>query len=130
MARTVSEWIGKTDNTPIPPRVKLRIWERENGTCYLSGRKISTGEPYQFEHEIAICNGGRNSEDNIKLALADKHKIKTKADLAEKAKVASVAKKHIGAVAPKQPIPAPVRASTAKEPRISKTPLEWKVIYR
>lgn len=130
MARTVSEWIGKTDNTPIPPRVKARIFAREKGICYLSGRKIAAGEPVQYDHVIALINGGKNCESNIKLALADKHKIKTKDDLAEKAKVASVAKKYIGAIAPKQPIPAPVRASTAKQPRISKTPLQPKAIYR
>jgi hypothetical protein len=25
MARTLYEWIGKTDDTPVPPRVRLRV---------------------------------------------------------------------------------------------------------
>lgn len=94
--RTVPLWIGKTDDTPPPPRVKLRVWHRENGICYLSGRKIQPGDAYQFEHKIAIANGGRNSEDNLFLALVDKHKEKTKIDLAEKSRVADRAKSHIG----------------------------------
>ena len=130
MARTVEEWIGATPDSPIPPRVKLRIWERENGICYLSGRKIAPGEPYQFEHVVALINKGENRESNIRLALTEKHKIKTKADLAEKSKVAAIAKKHIGAVAIKPKIPSPPAVSTAREPRIGKTPLEWKVFYR
>jgi 5-methylcytosine-specific restriction protein A len=36
MPRSVAEWIGKTDNTPVPPRVKMRIFERHNGRCYLT----------------------------------------------------------------------------------------------
>lgn len=96
MPRAVKEWIGPSPDTPPPPRVKLRIWERENGICYLSGRKIQPCEPYQFEHKIAIINGGKNRESNLFLALVDKHKEKTKADLAEKSRVADRAKSHLG----------------------------------
>ena len=123
MSRAVDEWIGKTPNTPIPPRVKVRIWERENGICYLSGRKILAGEPYQFEHVQALINGGENRESNIRLALKDKHKEKTKADVAEKAKVAAVAKKHIGATAPKAEIKSAGFSKREKPNRIVKTPL-------
>ena len=84
----------------------------------------------QYDHVIALINGGKNCESNIRPALADKHKVKTKADLAEKSKVAAIAKKHIGAVAVKPKIPSPPAVSTAREPRIGKTPLEWKVFYR
>ena len=94
--RSVSEWIGKTPDTPIPPRVKLRIWEREGGRCYLSGRKIMPGDAFQYEHVVALCNGGENRESNIKLALTDKHREKTAKDVAEKSKVARVRSKHLG----------------------------------
>ena len=130
MARAVEEWIGRTPDTPAPPRVQLRIWDREGGVCYLSGRKIAPGEPYQLEHVIALINGGENRESNLRLALTEKHKIKTKADLAEKSKVAAIAKKHIGAVAIKPKIPSPPAVSTAREPRIGKTPLLRRAMYR
>lgn len=95
-ARSVKEWIGKTPNEAIPPRVKLRIWEREGGRCHLTGRKIRPGEAYDFDHKVALCNGGPHAESNLFPALRDKHREKTKADVAEKAKVARVRKKHLG----------------------------------
>lgn len=94
MPRAVKEWIGKTPDTRPPPRVLLRILERENHTCHISGRKIAPGEPWQAEHKIAIINGGENRETNLFPALTDPHKAKTKLDLAEKSKVAAKAKKH------------------------------------
>ena len=100
MPRAVAEWRGKTPDTPAPPRVRLRVFQRENGVCYLSGRKIQPGEPWQLEHKIALINGGENRETNLFPALVDKHKEKTRADLAEKSKVADKAKKHVGAVRP------------------------------
>lgn len=95
MGRAVQEWRGKTDDTAIPPHVKLRIWSRENGICSLSGRKIKPGEPYDFEHKIALCNGGEHRETNIVLALRDKHKEKTARDRAEKKIIDRKAKKHL-----------------------------------
>lgn len=74
MARAVVEWIGKTDDTPAPPRVRLRIFIREDGVCKLSGRRILVGEPWQLDHEIAIINGGKNRESNLFPVLVDKHK--------------------------------------------------------
>jgi 5-methylcytosine-specific restriction endonuclease McrA len=98
--RTVTEWIGKTDDAAIPPHVKLRIWDREKGVCYLSGRKIRAGEPYDFEHKVALCNGGEHRESNIFLALREKHKEKTAEDRAEKADIDAKRKKHL---LPKEP---------------------------
>jgi 5-methylcytosine-specific restriction protein A len=100
--RSVEEWIGKTDDTPVPPRVKLRVFEKYEGRCYLSGRKIVPGDEWDAEHMIAIINGGQNRESNLAPALKAPHKVKTKSDLAEKSKVASVRKKHLGLVKSKR----------------------------
>ena len=96
-ARAVKEWIGATPDTRPPPRVLLRIFQRENGVCHISGRKIATGERWQAEHKIALINGGRNSEDNLFPALIEPHKAKTRQDMKEKARVAKRAKSNIGA---------------------------------
>jgi 5-methylcytosine-specific restriction enzyme A len=37
--RSIPEWIGKTPDSKIPPRVKLRIWERYEGRCHITKRK-------------------------------------------------------------------------------------------
>lgn len=108
MPRAVKEWWGKTDDTPPPPRVKLRIWNREDGRCYLTGKKIMPGDKFQYEHKIAICNGGANRESNIFLALDGAHKEKSKADVAEKSYNAKRAKSNIGArTAPTRKINSP-----------------------
>lgn len=94
--RSVPLWVGATPDAKIPDRVKLRIWEREGGKCWLSGRKIMPGEPFDFDHKIALCNGGTHSEDNLAPALKDKHRAKTAEDVAEKSAVAEKRKKHLG----------------------------------
>ena len=99
--RSVPEWIGATPDTPIPPRVKLRVFERHGGVCYLSGRKIRAGEAWEADHVIAIINGGPNRESNLKPALKAAHRIKSDADLAEKSKVYRVKGKHLGVIKPK-----------------------------
>lgn len=102
--RSVPLWIGKTDDAPIPPRVKLRVFERHNGICHLTGRKIMAGEAWDCDHIIALANGGTHSEDNLAPALREPHKEKTKADVREKAKVASIRKKHLGITRPRKKI--------------------------
>jgi 5-methylcytosine-specific restriction protein A len=96
MSRARPEWIGATDNAEIPRLVKLRIWEREGGRCYLTGRKIHPGDTYEFEHVIALECGGQHRETNIKLALTDAHKLKTAADHDVGAKIRRLHAKHHG----------------------------------
>lgn len=96
MTREVPEWIGKTPDTPAPPRVRLRVFERHNGICYLSGRKIGAGDKWQLEHPQAIINGGENRESNLAPALVEPHKAKTAEDVKQKAKNDRVRKHHLG----------------------------------
>ena len=94
--RTTKEWIGKSPDSPVPPRVKLRVFLRHNGTCYLTGRIIRPGELWDAEHIKAMVNGGENRESNLAPALRDKHRDKTRMDLAEKSKTYKKRKKHYG----------------------------------
>jgi len=96
MTRAVPEWIGKTPDTKVPPHVRARIFKAHGGKCYLSGRIIRAGEPWELDHPIALVNGGENRESNLAPALKDKHREKTKADVAEKATVARKFAKNIG----------------------------------
>lgn len=104
MARTVPEWIGKTDDSAIPPRVRLRVFEAHNGICHVSKRKIRAGEAWDCDHVLALCNGGENREANLAPALKEFHREKTRADVALKAKTARVKAKHNGTF-PKSPTP-------------------------
>lgn len=104
MARTTDEWIGATDETRAPPRVRTRVFDRHNGCCYLCGLKID-GKKWALDHEKALINGGENREANLRPVHIKCHAVKTAADVKEKAKVAKVRGKYIGAIRPKQTIP-------------------------
>lgn len=87
MSRAIPEWIGKTPDTPAPPRVRLRVFNAHDGICHIAKRKIAAGEPWQLEHVVALINGGENRESNMAPALVDKHREKTAEDVAEKSAV-------------------------------------------
>ena len=105
MTRSVPEWIGKTDDSPIPPRVRVRVFERHNGVCHLSGRTIRAGEAWDCDHIIALANGGRHAESNLAPALRDKHKLKTAQDVREKSIVYRKKAKNLGLKKAKRTIP-------------------------
>lgn len=98
--RARPEWIAKHADQEIPKIVKLRIWEREEGRCWISGAKIMPGDAFEYEHVIALANGGEHREGNIRLALKEAHRIKTSADAKTTAKIRRVRLKHIGAFPP------------------------------
>lgn len=94
--RSLPEWIGATPDARIPDRVKLRIWEREDGRCWITGHKIRPGDDFDFDHKVALCNGGTHSESNLAPALRDAHRKKTAADVAERAKTDRIKRRHLG----------------------------------
>ena len=94
--RALPEWVGSTPDAKVPPRVRLRIFEREGGRCWLSGRKIMPGDVWQLDHKIALINGGAHAEFNLFPALDAPHRAKTNEDLKIKSKVARVRAKHLG----------------------------------
>jgi len=95
-ARSTEEWIGATPNAAIPKRVRLRVFERDGGRCHISGRKIMPGDAWDLDHVVALVNGGEHRESNLAPALRDKHREKTAADVAEKARTARIRAKHLG----------------------------------
>lgn len=113
--RSVPEWIGKTDDSPIPPRVKLRIFEKALGRCNACGSRIYGGTVPAYDHIIALVNGGQNRESNLQLLCGPCHGAKTGVDIAEKALVYRKKAKHLGIKLKKsRPIPGS-RASGLKK---------------
>lgn len=100
MPRSLALWIGKTDDTPAPPRVRLRVFERCGGKCHRCQRKIRPGEGWTLEHVVALINAGRNAEDNLDVTCDWCLPAKNAEDVAEKAKTYAVKSKH---VLPRQP---------------------------
>lgn|SRR5215472_3632566 len=105
MPRSVAEWVGKTDNTRVPFRVRLRVLDRFNGACAGCFRRILAAEKWQVDHRCALINGGPNRETNLEPLCEECHARKTLLDLAEKSKVARTRKKHLGLRKPRRPMP-------------------------
>lgn len=99
--RSVPEWIGKTDDTPVPPRVRLRVLQAFNHRCYLSGREIRPGDAWDIEHKIALCLGGENRESNLAPALKIPHREKTRLDRARLKRERKIQMRHAGIKPPR-----------------------------
>ncbi len=94
--RAQPEWIGKTDDTAIPPRVRLRVYMRHNGDCPKCDRKLVPGH-WACDHIVALINGGEHRETNLQaLCNSPCHSNKTALDVAEKSKVYRAAAKDAG----------------------------------
>lgn len=96
MARSVAEWVGKTDDAKVPVRVKLRIFERTGGVCHISGAKIRPGDEWDVEHVKPLWLGGEHRESNLAPALRSEHRKKTANEAKARAKSDSVRKRHLG----------------------------------
>lgn len=107
MTRSLDEWVAKHDDQKVPPRVRQRVFDRHNGICHLTGRKIQPGERWELEHVHALILGGQHRESNMAPALAAAHKVKTATEMKVKSKIARVRKKHIGIAKPKSSLSHP-----------------------
>jgi 5-methylcytosine-specific restriction protein A len=85
MSRSLPEWIAESDDAKIPPRVRLRVFDKAAGRCEGCARKLRPGDGWQADHIKSIINGGANRESNLQLLCSWCHKEKTAGDVAEKA---------------------------------------------
>jgi 5-methylcytosine-specific restriction endonuclease McrA len=104
MGRSVQEWVGATPDAKPPPSVRLRTFDRYDGFCYLTGRKIRAGDKWELEHIKSLRNGGENRESNLAPALVDPHKEKTAQERDEGAKADRIRKKHLGLYRSRSPM--------------------------
>jgi 5-methylcytosine-specific restriction protein A len=106
MTRSVPEWVAKHDDQAIPPRVKVRVFDRQGGKCATCNRKMGmAGEAVEYDHIMALVNGGEHREANLQALCGMCHVAKTRDDMAVKKKTARVRKKHIGLSKPKRKMP-------------------------
>ncbi|MCT4369078.1 HNH endonuclease [Yangia mangrovi] len=104
MSRAVPAWVGRTDDTPAPARVKARIVTRQGGVCGCGcGVKLGVaGEQIDFDHAQALILGGANDENNLRALRKPCHRAKTRADVQQKATEARKRNKHLGLAKPKR----------------------------
>jgi len=92
-ARAVPEWIGANADTPVPPRVRVRVFDRKHGRCHICERSIRAGEKWTLEHLIALINWRAtteqphgNRESNLTVTCDWCLPEKNAADVAQKSK--------------------------------------------
>lgn len=124
MSRSVTEWIGKSDDTAVPPRVRLRVFDAKNGRCHNCTRQIRDGERWTCEHLVAIINGGENRESNLDVTCDNCLPGKNAKDVAEKSRVATKRKKHLG-IKSKQVRPLPGTRASGIRKRLSGKVERW-----
>lgn len=124
-ARALPEWIGKTLDSAVPPRVRVRVFDRYAGRCQCGcNRKIMAGEKWDCEDTIAIINGGERRERNLKPWLSEHHPKKTAQDVAEKSRTYRKRAKHIGVDLRKGPKIQSAGFPPRKPQRTASRPLE------
>lgn len=93
--RAIDEWVAKHPDQEIPARVKLRIFERCQGRCALTGKKLGPGE-FDFDHIKRLRDGGEHRESNLHVVWRTAHREKTAEENSEGARADRIRKKHLG----------------------------------
>jgi 5-methylcytosine-specific restriction protein A len=89
MSRAIDTlWVAKNDDQDIPPRVKLRVFLRAGKRCEECTLLIVGKLLPEYDHKVALINGGAHAEVNLQLLCSECHKVKTRADVAEKSTMA------------------------------------------
>lgn len=101
MSRALPEWISRNDDTPVPPRVRLRVYDRFGSICHICELPIKTSETWHADHVKALIEGGQNRESNLAPAHAHCNLAKANGEKSRKAKVQRTRQKHTGAIRPK-----------------------------
>lgn len=96
MARSLPEWIGKTDDSMPSKNVRDRISAAQGDKCKC-GRKFGPGKDRaNCDHIIPLADKGENRESNLQMLCTPCHGAKTGREAAVRAKVRSVRAKHLG----------------------------------
>lgn len=112
MPRSVDEWVGNNDDTPIPARVKDRLLTMANGHCQRCGTTLR-GQGKIFDHKTALINWlptndkpHGNRESNI-WVIGEKccNKAKTALDVKIKSIAAKKRKSLNGLKSTRNPVP-------------------------
>lgn len=101
MSRATEEWVASHDDQAIPPRVKVRVFEKSGGRCADCTLSIVGKLRPAYDHIQALINGGRHAESNLQLLCVPCHAVKTKADVAEKSVTAGKRRNAIGLKKPR-----------------------------
>lgn len=107
MARTVEEWRGRTDDSDPSDECKMRIVEKQDRKCALTGHAFRPGDKIEFDHITPLWLGGKNREKNLQAVIDTAHAGKTKVEATVRGKIKATAAKHLGIKKSKSPLSNP-----------------------
>lgn len=98
MARKRPEWIGRTDDTPVPAKVQERISRDQNDCCAKCGKPFGPHKDAKAncDHIVPLRDGGENRQSNLQMLCNWCHVLKTAGEATSRAKTTRIRKKHLG----------------------------------
>mgnify|MGYP003385602190 CR=1 FL=1 len=79
----------------MTPQRMARIFAARDGRCYRCTKKLRPGDDYDFDHVIALENGGTDDDENIAPCCDGCHTEKTSTDHATAGKGRRRYSKHV-----------------------------------
>lgn len=81
------EYIAPTKRRKMTKARAAKIFLREQGRCYLCGRKLRVSvDAYEIEHPTALSLGGSDDDADLRVVCIKCHKPKTARDAGARAK--------------------------------------------
>ena len=101
----------------ISPSERVAIFARADGRCHICGEKIGVSDAWDVDHVIPLAMGGDEAKGsaNLQPAHVACHAEKTPADVGAIAKAKRVSARHVGASAPRNPLPGGRRSKWKKK---------------
>ena len=105
---------------------RARIFEANNGVCYLCSGKIdATREAFEIDHVVAWALTHDDSDENLRPAHKNCHRKKTDQDVANIARAKRREAKHKGYARPTKKIQSAGFPKREKQPLIDKSKLPF-----
>jgi 5-methylcytosine-specific restriction endonuclease McrA len=96
MSRSLPEWIGRSDDAKIPPRVMERVARKVDGRCVVCTRETGPALPGECDHIVPLILGGEHRERNLQWLCKPCHAAKSRLDVKLKAKAARISQRNLG----------------------------------
>jgi len=104
LARSKTEWQGRTDDSMPSQAVRIRIFRMQDGRCPACSRNLQPGN-ITCDHIKPLEDGGENREANLQLICTDPCSLrKTGDENRRRAKADRVAAKRLGFKQSRHPV--------------------------
>lgn len=100
MARSVPEWIGKSDDAMPGKLVRKRLRDRNGNCCWQCGSAFGPGNVAHCDHITPLIDEGENRESNLQMLCPKCHGAKTSAEAKARKKSRDIQERHFEARRP------------------------------